>query len=50
MVGYPFRFGRVGISTASIETEAHGETQLLGPTADGVREPQNHRVEIVIER
>ena len=35
-----------GIPQARISTEAFGETNLRVPTADGVREPQNRRVEI----
>ncbi|MGH8606486.1 MAG: OmpA family protein [Gammaproteobacteria bacterium] len=40
----------LGVQADTIETEALGETQPLVPTGDGVREPQNRRVEIVIER
>lgn len=39
---------RQGLSAAEIITQAKGETQPLVPTADGVPEPQNRRVEIVI--
>ena len=39
-----------GVQADTIDTEALGETQPLVPTDDGVREPQNRRVEIVIER
>ena len=35
-----------GVPEASMTTEAFGETRLLVETADGVREPQNRRVEI----
>ncbi len=35
-----------GIPASSITTFAKGETQPLVPTGDGVREPQNRRVEI----
>lgn len=35
-----------GVPAASIATVGRGEEQLLVPTADGVREPQNRRVEI----
>ena len=42
--------GKAGVDPASIETEARGESQPLVPTEDGVREPQNRRVEILIER
>jgi OmpA-OmpF porin, OOP family len=36
-----------GIAANTMEIEAFGETQPRVPTADGVREPQNRRVEIV---
>jgi ABC-type transporter MlaC component len=35
-----------GIPAAAIETAGRGQTNLLVPTADGVREPQNRRVEL----
>ena len=35
-----------GVPAAAIETAGRGQTNLLVPTADGVREPQNRRVEI----
>jgi outer membrane protein OmpA-like peptidoglycan-associated protein len=35
-----------GIAAAAISTHAFGETHLPVPTADGVREIQNRRVEI----
>jgi outer membrane protein OmpA-like peptidoglycan-associated protein len=35
-----------GVPDASIVTEAFGESRPLVDTADGVREPQNRRVEI----
>jgi len=35
-----------GIADGAISTQAFGETQNRVPTADGVREPQNRRVEI----
>ena len=38
---------RLGIAANQISTIAKGESQPLVPTADGVREPQNRRVEIV---
>jgi outer membrane protein OmpA-like peptidoglycan-associated protein len=38
-----------GISESEIEIHAYGETHLLVPTGPGVREPQNRRVEIVLE-
>lgn len=37
-----------GVPATTISIEAHGEQQLLVPTSDGVREPQNRRVEILI--
>jgi OmpA-OmpF porin, OOP family len=39
---------RQGIQREEIEVTAFGETKPLVPTADGVREPQNRRVEIVL--
>uniref|UniRef100_UPI001081FF87 OmpA family protein n=1 Tax=Crenalkalicoccus roseus TaxID=1485588 RepID=UPI001081FF87 len=39
---------RNGISRNEIVVQAFGETRPLVPTADGVREPQNRRVEIVL--
>jgi OmpA-OmpF porin, OOP family len=39
---------RDGVSKASISIQGFGQTHLLVPTADGVREPQNRRVEIII--
>ena len=40
---------RQGISANDISVFARGESQPLVPTADGVREPQNRRVEIVFD-
>jgi outer membrane protein OmpA-like peptidoglycan-associated protein len=37
-----------GVPAAAISVIGKGETQPLVPTADGVREPQNRRVEIVL--
>jgi OOP family OmpA-OmpF porin len=37
-----------GISRNEIAVTAYGESRPLVPTADGVREPQNRRVEIVL--
>jgi len=37
-----------GVPVAAIATQGFGETHLLVPTDDGVREPQNRRVEIII--
>jgi len=39
---------RNGISRNEIFVTAYGESRPLVPTADGVREPQNRRVEIVL--
>jgi OOP family OmpA-OmpF porin len=38
-----------GVPAAAIAVIGRGETQPLVPTADGVREPQNRRVEIVLQ-
>ena len=35
-----------GVPDAAMSTEAFGESKPLVDTADGVREPQNRRVEI----
>lgn len=40
---------KLGIPAASIAVIAKGETDPLVPTADGVREPQNRRVEILLQ-
>jgi outer membrane protein OmpA-like peptidoglycan-associated protein len=40
---------REGIPANQIAVVAKGESQPLVPTADGVREPQNRRVEIVLQ-
>jgi len=37
-----------GINRSEIDIQAFGESRPLVPTADGVREPQNRRVEIVL--
>ena len=39
---------RLGVPRAAIGVTAFGDTRLLVPTAAGVREPQNRRVEIVL--
>jgi OmpA family len=39
---------RQGVPATDISTVGQGEENLLVPTADGVREPRNRRVEIVI--
>jgi outer membrane protein OmpA-like peptidoglycan-associated protein len=40
---------REGISEADISTVGRGETEPAVPTPDGVREPRNRRVEIVLQ-
>ena len=40
---------REGVPAASIAVVGRGEQGLLVPTPDGVREPQNRRVEIVLQ-
>jgi OOP family OmpA-OmpF porin len=40
---------REGVPATAITVVGRGETQPLVPTADGVREPQNRRVEIVLQ-
>jgi len=37
-----------GVAKDEIVVTAFGESKPLVPTADGVREPQNRRVEIVL--
>ena len=39
---------RRGIARSAMTLQAFGESRPLVPTADGVREPQNRRVEIVL--
>jgi outer membrane protein OmpA-like peptidoglycan-associated protein len=39
----------MGIGQGQITTDAKGESQPRVPTADGVREPQNRRVEITVK-
>ncbi len=39
---------RLGVPRTAIDVQAFGESRPLVPTADGVREPQNRRVEIVL--
>ena len=39
--------GRMGFPADSVLTSGRGETEPLVPTADGVREPQNRRVNIL---
>jgi hypothetical protein len=38
---------QAGVPAGAIDTSGQGEQGLLVPTADGVREPQNRRVEIL---
>lgn len=40
---------REGVPAQAISVVGRGEAQLLVPTGDGVREPQNRRVEIVVQ-
>ena len=40
---------RLGVPKSVIAIQAFGDTHLLVPTAEGVREPQNRRVEIVLK-
>jgi OOP family OmpA-OmpF porin len=40
---------REGVPAGQIAVAGRGEEQLLVRTADGVREPQNRRVEIVVQ-
>lgn len=40
---------QLGLTTQVFTVEARGETDPLVPTEDGVREPQNRRVEIVLQ-
>lgn len=40
---------RDGVPSAVISIRGFGETRLLTPTGPGVREPQNRRVEIVLQ-
>lgn len=40
---------RLGVSSTEITTEAKGESEPLVPTADGVPEAQNRRVEILMQ-
>jgi outer membrane protein OmpA-like peptidoglycan-associated protein len=39
---------RDGVPQSAIDIHGFGETHPLVPTAQGVREPQNRRVEIII--
>jgi outer membrane protein OmpA-like peptidoglycan-associated protein len=40
---------RLGVPRAAITAQGFGFTRLLVPTGPGVREPQNRRVEIVLQ-
>lgn len=40
---------RNGVPRSAISVQGFGKTNLLVPTGDGVREPQNRRVEIIIQ-
>ena len=40
---------REGVDATAISVVGRGEESLLVPTAEGVREPQNRRVEIVVQ-
>jgi outer membrane protein OmpA-like peptidoglycan-associated protein len=39
---------RLGVPRTAIDIKAFGDTRPLVPTAAGVREPQNRRVEIIM--
>src|SRR5580698_874852 len=43
------RLEKDGIASSEIEIVAKGKRDLLVPTADGVKEPQNRRVQIVYD-
>ncbi len=40
---------RDGVPRSAISIQGYGQTRLLVPTANGVREPQNRRVEIILQ-
>jgi OOP family OmpA-OmpF porin len=40
------RLTQYGVPANQVRTSGRGESEPLVPTADGVREPQNRRVEI----
>jgi outer membrane protein OmpA-like peptidoglycan-associated protein len=40
---------RDGVSESEISIHGYGESNPLVPTAPGVREPQNRRVEIILK-
>ena len=39
---------QAGLDLAAIDVRSHGEAELLVPTADGVFEPRNRRVEVTV--
>ena len=39
---------QAGLDMAAIDVRSHGEAELLVPTADGVFEPRNRRVEVTV--
>ena len=39
---------QAGLDAAAIDVISHGETELLVPTADGIIEARNRRVEITV--
>ena len=39
---------QAGLNVAAIDVRSHGEAELLVPTADGVFEPRNRRVEVTV--
>lgn len=39
---------QAGLNAAAIDVRSHGEAELLVPTADGVFEPRNRRVEVTV--
>jgi OOP family OmpA-OmpF porin len=43
------RLEKDGVPSSAIEIVAKGKRDLLVPTADGVKEPQNRRVQILYE-
>lgn len=40
--------GTTGLSAEHVSVESHGESNLLVPTPDGINEPRNRRVEVVV--
>ena len=41
---------RLGVSSDDVDVTWRGEADPLVPTADGVREPQNRRVEVLLQK